>query len=109
MGLSHLIKFSIPVMTIIYPPCIALVLLSFIGKLWRCESRVMIPVMLVTSLVGVLDAVKGSSLVYLLPAWIEHLPGANQGLAWLLPMLVTLVIAGILDRLIAVPKKASDA
>ncbi|WP_261832298.1 branched-chain amino acid transport system II carrier protein [Leminorella grimontii] len=109
MGLSHLIKFSVPVMTIIYPPCIALVLLSFISNLWKCESRVMIPVMLVTSLVGVLDAIKGSAMAEILPSWVGKLPGASQGLAWLVPMLVTLVIAGIIDRLCAAPNKTSNA
>ncbi|MDI5419197.1 branched-chain amino acid transport system II carrier protein, partial [Salmonella enterica subsp. enterica serovar Kentucky] len=29
LGLSHLIQISIPVLTAIYPPCIALVVLSF--------------------------------------------------------------------------------
>lgn len=35
LGLSHLIQFSIPVLTAIYPPCIVLILLSFTLGWWK--------------------------------------------------------------------------
>ena len=43
LGLSHLIQISIPVLTAIYPPCIALVVLSFTRNWWhnsRSEEHV---------------------------------------------------------------------
>ncbi|AKJ42794.1 branched-chain amino acid transport system II carrier protein [Pragia fontium] len=107
LGLSHLIQFSVPVLTAIYPPCIALVVLSFTSRLWRSESRIMIPVMLVTSVVGILDGIKASVLSDFLPAWVGHLPGANQGLAWLPPALVVLALAAIVDRFMPLHREAT--
>ncbi|MEG0100358.1 MAG: branched-chain amino acid transport system II carrier protein, partial [Citrobacter sp.] len=45
LGLSHLIQISIPVLTAIYPPCIALVVLSFTRSWWHNSSRVIAPAM----------------------------------------------------------------
>ncbi|MBW7982110.1 branched-chain amino acid transporter carrier protein BrnQ [Enterobacillus tribolii] len=103
LGLSHLIQISIPVLTAIYPPCIVMVVLSFSLRFWRSASRVFAPVMLVSLLFGILDGVKASAWQHFLPAWTEKLPLAAQGLAWLLPSLLVLVIAGIYDRMSHTP------
>lgn len=43
LGLSHLIQISIPVLTAIYPPCIALVVLSFTRSWWHNSTRIIAP------------------------------------------------------------------
>lgn len=100
LGLSHLIQLSIPVLTAIYPPCIILVLLSFTLRWWNNASRIVIPVMLISLLFGIIDGIKSSALVSMLPEWSLHLPLAEQGLAWLLPSLLGLMLAAIYDRLL---------
>ncbi|PHM23962.1 branched-chain amino acid transport system II carrier protein [Xenorhabdus ehlersii] len=101
MGLSHLIKFSIPVLTAIYPPCIALILLSFTIRWWNNFTRILAPAMSISLLFGILDAIKASEyLSHLLPGWANHLPLADQGLAWLLPTLLTIVVCAIYDRIV---------
>ncbi|MCC8375850.1 MULTISPECIES: branched-chain amino acid transport system II carrier protein [Photorhabdus] len=101
LGLSHLIKISIPVLTAIYPPCIVLIVLSFTLCWWNNFTRILAPVMLVSLLFGILDAIKSSeALAYLLPNWATRLPLADQGLAWLAPSLLVLVVAGIYDRVL---------
>ncbi|PHM69608.1 branched-chain amino acid transport system II carrier protein [Xenorhabdus kozodoii] len=98
MGLSHLIKFSIPVLTAIYPPCIVLILLSFTIRWWNNFTRILAPAMSISLLFGVLDAIKSSEyLAHLLPEWAQHLPLADQGLAWLLPTVFTIVVCAIYD------------
>ncbi|MCC8367663.1 branched-chain amino acid transport system II carrier protein [Xenorhabdus sp. PB61.4] len=102
LGLSHLITFSIPVLTAIYPPCIVLVLLSFTSGLWNNFSRILAPAMLVSLMFGVLDAAKASNyLVHFLPEWATHLPLADQGLAWLIPTLSSVGIFAIYDLIVA--------
>lgn len=98
LGLSHLIQISIPVLTAIYPPCIVLVILSFTLRWWHSASRIIAPVMLVSLLFGILDAIKASAFATLLPDWVAHLPLAAQGLAWLPPSLLILVITALYDR-----------
>ncbi|CNL01116.1 branched-chain amino acid transport system II carrier protein [Yersinia alsatica] len=99
LGLSHLIQISIPVLTAIYPPCIVLVLMSFTLRWWHHASRIVAPVMLVSLLFGILDAVKASTFAHFLPEWTQHLPLAEQGLAWLSPSLLVFVVVGLYDRL----------
>ncbi|GAA3614854.1 MAG: branched-chain amino acid transport system II carrier protein [Gibbsiella quercinecans] len=99
LGLSHLIQISIPVLTAIYPPCIVLVLMSFTLRWWNSAKRIVAPVMLVSLLFGILDAVKASNFKPFLPAWTNHLPLAEQGLAWLPPSLLMLVMVAIYDRI----------
>lgn len=106
LGLTKLIQFSIPVLTAIYPPCIALVALSFCKDFWHEQGRIVAPVMLVAFLIGAVDAVKGSALGVHLPDALAHLPLSEQGLAWLIPSLITLAVAFVVDQLLG---KRSEA
>ncbi|CAM7722088.1 MULTISPECIES: branched-chain amino acid transporter carrier protein BrnQ [Atlantibacter] len=98
LGLSHLIQISIPVLTAIYPPCIVLVVLSFTRGWWHNSTRVIAPAMLISQLLGLIDGVKASAFSDMLPVWTQKMPLADQGLAWLMPTVAMVVIAGIWDR-----------
>jgi len=98
LGLSHLIQISIPVLTAIYPPCIVLVVLSFTRGWWHNSTRVIAPAMLISQLLGLIDGVKASAFGDMLPVWTQKMPLADQGLAWLMPTVAMVVIAGIWDR-----------
>ena len=98
LGLSHLIQISIPVLTMIYPPCIALVVLSFTRQWWHNSTRVIAPAMFISLLFGVLDGIKASAFSGVLPVWTQRLPLAEQGLAWLMPTLVMVILAAVWDR-----------
>jgi LIVCS family branched-chain amino acid:cation transporter len=98
LGLSHLIQISIPVLTAIYPPCIALVVLSFTRNWWHNSSRVIAPAMFISLMFGIIDGIKSSAFADMLPAWTSRLPLAEQGLAWLMPTAVMVVLAVIWDR-----------
>lgn len=107
LGLTKLIQFSVPVLTAIYPPCIVLVALSFCWSLWHSPSRVIAPVMAVSLLFGVIDALKGAGLGGWMPEWLTHLPLSEQGLAWLLPSVAALALASACDRLMGKPVQAA--
>jgi len=98
LGLDHLIKFSIPVLTAIYPPCIVLVLLSFTRPWWNNSSRIIAPAMLVSLVFGIIDGIKASAISSILPEKIDHLWLSDQGLAWLIPTLAIVVITIIWDK-----------
>ena len=106
LGLTKLIAFSIPVLTAIYPPCIVLVALSFCANLWHSQTRIMAPVMAVSLLFGVIDALKGANLAGWLPESLAHLPLSEQGLAWLVPSVAMLGVAVVLDRMLGKPREA---
>ena len=98
LGLSHLIQVSIPVLTAIYPPCIVLVVLSFTRPWWHNSTRIIAPAMFISLIFGILDGIKASAFAEILPAWTQRLPLSEQGLAWLMPSVVALVLAIIWDR-----------
>lgn len=98
LGLTKLIAFSIPVLVAIYPPCIVLVALSFCAGFWYSQGRILAPVMLVSLLFGLLDALKGAGLAEWLPVQFAHLPLSEQGLAWLVPSVAVLAVAVVVDR-----------
>ncbi|MGC6746836.1 branched-chain amino acid transport system II carrier protein [Escherichia coli] len=98
LGLSQLIQISVPVLTAIYPPCIALVVLSFTRSWWHNSSRVIAPPMFISLLFGILDGIKASAFSDILPSRAQRLPLAEQGLAWLMPTVVMVVLAIIWDR-----------
>lgn len=97
LGLSHLIQVSIPVLTAIYPPCIALVVLSFTRSWWHNSSRVIAPAMFISLMFGIIDGIKSSAFAAILPDWTARLPLAEQG--WrLMPTAVMTILAVIWDR-----------
>ncbi|WP_028693887.1 branched-chain amino acid transport system II carrier protein [Pseudomonas cremoricolorata] len=106
LGLTKLIMFSVPVLTAIYPPCIVMIALSFVNGLWNSPVRVMAPVMLVSLLFGIVDAIKGSELAHLLPDAAANLPLSEQGLAWLVPSVIALAVCFTVDRLLGSPRQA---
>lgn len=106
LGLTNLIHFSIPVLTAIYPPCIALVALSFCKGFWHVQGRIVAPVMLVALVVGMIDAMKVAGHTEDLPRMLANLPLSEQGLAWLIPALLTLVVAILVDRVLHQRSKA---
>ncbi|MBM7062130.1 branched-chain amino acid transport system II carrier protein [Pseudomonas sp. UL073] len=106
LGLTKLIQVSVPVLTAIYPPCIVLVALSFCWSLWYSPRRVIAPVMLVSLLFGIVDGLKVAELAHWMPYWLAHLPLAEQGLAWLLPAVLTLAGATLCDRLLGARREA---
>jgi len=105
LGLTKLIMFSIPLLTAIYPPCIVLVALSFSKGIWNSPVRIMGPVMAVSLLFGIVDAIKGTSLAHILPDVVAHLPLSDQGLAWLVPSALTLGAAMLCDWMLGKPRE----
>lgn len=98
-GLTQLISVSVPVLVGLYPLAIVLVALSLANRLWLSQSRVFIPVMAVTLVFGVADGMGAAGWGDYVPALFAKLPLAAQSLGWLVPVLVTMIIACVIDRL----------
>ena len=103
-GLAQLIAVAVPVLVCIYPVAIALLALGLMSKLWKHKPRVFIPVMLVALICGVIDAIK--AIGWSVPEVFNLLPGSSMGMGWVLPVVVVMVIAGLVDRSRPVPAKA---
>lgn len=100
MGLKQLINISVPVMTAIYPPCIALVLMSLAISFFRNAKLMIAPAVLVSMIFGLIEGIKVSRFVDVLPTALQNLPLASQSLSWLPPTLLVVFISFLLDKLI---------
>ncbi|SDU33262.1 branched-chain amino acid transport system II carrier protein [Geopseudomonas guangdongensis] len=97
-GLNQLISVSVPVLVGLYPLAIVLVLLSLADGLWLHAPRIFRPVMAVTLVFGVVGGLAAAGFSSLVPAFFSELPLAGHDLGWLLPVLVTLLLAVLFDR-----------
>ena len=102
-GLAQLIAVAVPVLVGIYPPAIALIALGLMSKLFRNKSTVFVPVMIVALVLGIVDAIKAAGFDSVVPAFFNSLPGSALGLGWVLPVVIVLVLATVVDRSRAAP------
>lgn len=123
VGLTQLIKFSVPVLMGLYPLAIVLVLLSVMDRFWLNARRVMLPVMSVTLIFAIADGLAAAG-VDSWVAWLlgniqqgslafttleqlrdcvggffKGLPLADMALGWLVPALIATFGAVIYDRM----------
>lgn len=98
-GLTQLISVSVPVLVGLYPLAIVLVGLSLMSRWWRRPSTVFVPVMAVTLVFGIADGFAAAGLNAVVPAFFTQLPLADKSLGWLVPVMLTLVVAAVIDRL----------
>ncbi|WP_304334676.1 branched-chain amino acid transport system II carrier protein [Conchiformibius steedae] len=113
-GLSNLIKYSVPVLMLLYPLTVALIALVFLHNLFGGQRLVYVTTMLFTlpmalfdgwkTLHGMLEGSKDA----LVMQWDASLKGAlplyESGLGWVLPALAGLIIGMLIARMIG--KKA---
>lgn len=99
-GLTQLISVSVPVLVGLYPLAIMLVALSLLDRLWLSASRVFVPVMAVTLVFGVVGGLAAAGFDWLVPSFFSSLPLAAQSMGWLVPVLLTLAVAVIADRML---------
>jgi LIVCS family branched-chain amino acid:cation transporter len=107
-GLSNIITYSIPVLMFLYPLAIVLIILAFTSTLFNHNRVVYIATIAVTFLVAIVDGLKTltGSLGVDNPAWLQAiidfygaaLPLYADGLGWLLPAVIVLVITAVIVR-----------
>ncbi len=107
-GLANIINFSIPVLMFLYPLAVALMLLTFLSKLFNHSRVVYTAAIAVTFLVSIVDGFKTFCQLFNIEyfGWLsavvhfyeQVLPFYQQGLGWLLPVLFTIVITVVFVR-----------
>ncbi|WP_099156711.1 branched-chain amino acid transport system II carrier protein [Virgibacillus ndiopensis] len=107
-GLANIITYSVPVLMFLYPLAIVLMLLTFLSPLFNHSRIVYVSATAVTFMISIVDGLKAlcDSLGFGYFGWMvpfvtfyeQSLPLYNQGLGWLLPALVVIVITGIVVR-----------
>jgi LIVCS family branched-chain amino acid:cation transporter len=89
VGLTQILKFSVPVLTVIYPMAIVLMVLALLNNFFKGNSYVYLFTMICTSLVSILEALGQFGLKVNI---LNSLPFYSKGLGWLIPAAVGAIV-----------------
>jgi LIVCS family branched-chain amino acid:cation transporter len=95
VGLSQLISISVPVLFAVYPIAIAIVALILLQERFPNPQFAFRLVMVVAFMFGVLDGLKVAGLAM---SGFEFIPLFDQGLAWVLPTALTIIVSIVAMR-----------
>lgn len=112
-GLANIINYSIPVLMFLYPLAIALMMLTFLSKLFNHSRIVYVATITVTMMISTIDGFKTFCqllgleyygwLAKIVAFYERVLPLYNDGLGWLLPVLGCILITGIFVSVQIIP------
>lgn len=92
VGLTQILKISVPVLTAIYPMAIVLMVLSLLNDLYKGNSYVYLFAMICTSLVSIVESLGQFGLKINI---MDNLPLYSEGLGWILPGIIGAVMGYI--------------
>lgn len=108
-GLANIINFSIPVLMFLYPLAVALMLLTFLSKLFHHSRFVYTAAIVVTFFISIIDGLKTFCQLFKIDyfGWLSAvldfykrvLPLYNEGLGWVIPVLATILLTGFIVRI----------
>lgn len=115
-GLTNIINFSIPMLMFLYPLAIVLMLLTFVSPLFNHSQFVYGATIAVTFLISIVDGIVAlcdslgidlfSWLVPVINFYDSFLPFYSEGLGWLIPAAVVIIITTVIVKL--QPEKATE-
>lgn len=109
IGLTQLIKVSVPILTIIYPLAIVLILLSFMHSFFHGYASVYIGALIPTGIISLVDGLKAAGLPMTKAVDIlSSLPLFSQGIGWILPALIGALIGFGVANLVGEAKKTIE-
>ncbi len=97
IGLSNIIKFSIPVLCMLYPIIIALVLLNIGKDIFKGDSRIFRPCLILTTLFAIIDGLRAAGID---PGAVDAMlaqfvPLYDIGFGWIAPCCAGIVLGFI--------------
>ena len=97
VGLSNIIKFSIPVLCMLYPIVIVLVLLNVCSGLFKRDPYIFRPCVLFTTIFAILDGLKaaGINTGFIHASLEDYMPLYNIGFGWVVPCIAGIVLGFI--------------
>lgn len=108
-GLANIITFSIPVLMFLYPLAIVLMILAFMSPLFGHARIVYMSTIAITFLISIFDGLKTFCnllevnyygwMVPIIDLYEQTLPFYNEGLGWLLPALIVIILTSVISRI----------
>lgn len=92
-GLGNIIKFSIPVLLLLYPMVITLIIIVIINKFIKLSKLGMNLTMAIVTLISLIGVLGNFLNIQMFSNFINSLPLANESMPWLIPMIFTLLLS----------------
>ncbi|MDQ0161052.1 branched-chain amino acid transport system II carrier protein [Aeribacillus alveayuensis] len=106
VGLTQLIKFSIPILVAIYPLAIVLIGLSFLHNAFKGNRQVYGYSLFFTGIVSIVDGLKAANIqISVINEIFGFLPLFDLGVGWLLPAIVGAIIGYIRSLIRTIPSQ----
>ena len=98
MGLNQILGISVPILNAIYPVAIMLIILAMVNSVINGSRAVYSLTILFTATISILDALGQVGLQFgFVSTLLKKLPLYEQGLGWVIPALLGLVIGGLYE------------
>ncbi|QED48946.1 branched-chain amino acid transport system II carrier protein [Cytobacillus dafuensis] len=98
IGLTQLIKFSVPVLVIIYPLAIVLIVLSFLHNAFKGSSIVYIWALIPTGIISLIDGLNAAGLnMTAITDALNFLPLFDQGIGWIVPAILGAIVGYVIS------------
>lgn len=100
LGLERILKFSVPVLLLLYPLVIVLILLSFFHTWFRGYSAVYIGGLIGSGIISLMDVLSSLGIRWsLVDTFLKNLPVHEQGLGWLVPAFLGIILGYLIGRI----------
>ncbi|MDD4694767.1 MAG: branched-chain amino acid transport system II carrier protein [Firmicutes bacterium] len=96
VGLTQILKFSVPVLTAIYPMAIVLMVLALFDNFYKGNFYVYLFAMICTSFVSILEAIGKFGIKVNI---LNNLPFYSKGLGWIIPAAIGAIVGFIYGNL----------
>ena len=106
LGLTQILQISVPILGMIYPIAIVVIFLGLIDDFIKRYPQIYISVVSFTALFSILETINKSFLVNKWGGVLEILPFYSEGIGWIIPALVGLVVGFLVGML---RRKSLDA
>ena len=108
MGLNMILSISIPVLDMIYPIAIMLIVLAMFDKFIQGNRFIYGLTLLFTGVVSVLYALNSLGIEFsFITTLLKKLPFYQQGLGWIIPALVGILLGYVVDLVVGFMNKSS--
>ena len=110
LGLNQIIELFIPVLLVLYPICIALIVLGLLRDLFPNPVLVYRSTLLITLILSLMDTLKtvDHPLISLLITPLQRLPGFDNNLGWVLPAALCVIVTSVLGKVFKGPSYQED-
>ncbi|WHY69125.1 branched-chain amino acid transport system II carrier protein [Neobacillus sp. SuZ13] len=106
LGLTQILKISVPILGMIYPIAIVIILLGLFDDLIKKSRQIYITVVSFVALFSIIDTINKTFLANKWSGAFEILPFYTEGIGWIIPALIGLIIGYLLGLFTEKPLEA---